>query len=82
MQFVHSVRKDFFLHLACYAAACGDGFELNAQFVGQLVQLLRLSPSGSMWLVLCTYRFAESSEAVEAATGMPTSFPYLKWGRR
>lgn len=33
--------------------------------VDNTTQLLRLSPSGSMWLVLCTYRFAESSEAVE-----------------
>lgn len=33
--------------------------------VDNSTQLLRLSPSGRMWLVLCTYRFAESSAAVE-----------------
>lgn len=66
----------FFLHVEkCdaesrldYKAVCRiriksqDG---NYIYVDNSTQLLKLSPSGSMWLVLCTYRFAESSEAVE-----------------
>lgn len=51
-----------------YKAVCRIRFkESNGHYicVDNSTQLLRLSPSGRMWLVLCTYRFAESNAATD-----------------